>query len=60
MYQRDGLILPLLLLFIAFSMIVISHILEVKIGWAIFAYAAGSSVLNPEAEEEMHQNVLIS
>lgn len=60
MYRKDGLILPLLLLFIAFSMIVISHILEVKIGWAIFAFAAGSSVLNTEAEEEMHQNLLIT
>jgi O-antigen ligase len=60
MYRKDSLILPLLLLFIAFSMIVISHILEVKIGWAIFAYAAGSSVLNPEVEEEMNQNLLIT
>ncbi len=59
-YQKDGLLLPLLLLLIAYSMIVISHILEVKIGWAIFAYAAGSSFLNPEPEEEIYQNPLIN
>jgi O-antigen ligase len=54
-YKKEDSLLPVLLLMIAFSMIVISHILEVKIGWAIFAYAAGMSILDKNMDKLMDQ-----
>lgn len=55
-YRREGLLLPLILLFIIFSMIVVSHVLEVKIGWAIFAYISGYSINIETQDEEVYQS----
>jgi O-antigen ligase len=42
-FKTSGLLLPLLLFYPIMGMIVSSHILEVKIGWVIFAYIVGGS-----------------
>ena len=44
-YKREGLLLPLLLLLPVLGMLVSGQILEVKMGWVIFAYIVGGSVL---------------
>ena len=49
-YRITGRLLPVLLLIILFSMIVVSHIIEVKMGWAILAYAASNDHLNPDPD----------
>jgi O-antigen ligase len=54
-YRKEGLLLPILLLIITFCMIVASHILEVKMGWAMLAYAASSSILDLNADQQMDQ-----
>ncbi len=53
-YRQTGLLLPLLLFMITCSMIVVSHILEVKLGWAMLAYGATSALTGtvPENTDE--------
>jgi O-antigen ligase len=64
-YRTNGLLLPLLLLIPVLGILVSAQILEVKIGWAIFAYVAGSSVFKAKSETTgdttplvMHENSL--
>jgi O-antigen ligase len=60
-YRKEGILLPTLLMLIAFTMLLISHILEVKIGWAIFAYASSSGFLEKsETQDEDQQMEQIS
>jgi len=49
-YKTEGLLLPLLLISPVLGMLVSGQILETKIGWGIFAYIAGSSVLKPKSK----------
>jgi O-antigen ligase len=64
-YKIYGLLLPLLLLFPIVGILLSGQILNVKIGWVIFAYIAGSSVFkfNPETVGSLqsfknHENTL--
>lgn len=50
-YKTEGLMLQLLLIFPILGMLLSSHILQVKIGWAMFAYIAGFSNLNQKQEK---------
>jgi len=42
-YKSDGLLLPILLIINVIGLLLVSHILELKIGWCILAYITASS-----------------
>jgi O-antigen ligase len=43
-YKLDGFLLPILLIINVIGLLLVSHILELKIGWCILAYITASSV----------------
>jgi O-antigen ligase len=51
-FRDNNLLLPLLLLIPILGLLLSAQLLEVKIGWVIFAYIAGSSILVFEKEQK--------
>jgi O-antigen ligase len=49
-YKTTGLLLPILLLIVAWGIIGSGQILYQKIGWCIFAYVAGSSLFKQKSK----------
>jgi O-antigen ligase len=56
LYKADGILLPMLLLSPVFGLLLSGQILEVKIGWVIFAYIVGSSILKTAKKNINYSN----
>jgi O-antigen ligase len=57
LYYRDGLLLPLLLLIPLSGMLVSAQLLEVKIGWCMFAFIAANVIVHREEREEHEDKI---
>ncbi|MBI9063786.1 MAG: O-antigen ligase family protein [Marinilabiliaceae bacterium] len=61
-YKSNGLLLPILLIINIVGLLLVSHILELKIGWSILAYIAASSITMEKESgvETIYQSIIES